>query len=51
MCRSVRDRPAHTTQKIRIDRIARPDEHVLQYGSTPEKVGDLLADAKFEPWG
>ena len=38
----------HITQKIRIARLM---SIALQYGAPLEKVGDLLADAKFAPCG
>ena len=47
--RALAARRAHTTQKIRIARIARPMSIALQYGFPLEKLGDLLADAKYVP--
>lgn len=46
-CLALPSHRNHTTQKIRIAGIACSMSIALQYGASLEKLGDLLADAKY----
>jgi hypothetical protein len=48
--RALPARRAHTTQKIRIAEIARPMSIALQYGASLEKLGDFLAEPKYNAY-